>query len=68
MKVEELEFTIPFKNRKVKATCTKFKPERIMMYRVLIPGTKEGDEVYVFYENEKEKKLFWFELSDKKKQ
>jgi hypothetical protein len=69
MKVEQMDFTFDFKNRKISASCTKFKTAEKMMYRVFIPGkTIDYDEVYIFYENKKRKKLEWYSLPDKNKE
>jgi hypothetical protein len=68
MKVQEMEFTFTYKKKDIRVNCSKFKPAKTMMYRVLIPGTKEDDQVYVFYENEKKRKLVWYELPDERKQ
>ena len=57
-----------FKGRKINATCLKFKPVNKVMYRVFIAGTKEEDEVFVFYENLEKKTLEWFAMPDKGKE
>jgi hypothetical protein len=66
MKVENMGFTFTFKRILISATCLKFKPAKQMMYRVYIPVAKGEDEVCIFYENVKEKRLEWFTLPDKK--
>jgi hypothetical protein len=66
MKVESMGFTFTFKHKLISATCIKFKPAKKMMYRVYVPSAKGEDEVFVFYENAKEKPLEWFALPDKK--
>jgi hypothetical protein len=68
MKVEEMEFTFSYKNRSIKATCSKFKPKNKVHYRVAFGDTIEDEEVYNFYQDKKEERLWWHELPDQRQE
>jgi hypothetical protein len=65
MKNKDMEFTFICKDKKIHAKCSKQKFDRLF-YRVFIPSKKMKDEeVYIFYPNKDNNKLWWYMLPDK---